>query len=372
MKKRQANFELLRIIAMYMVVIQHYLNHYAGSMFFDLKASGLTITAVVLDSFCIVAVNAYVLLSGYFLSERPFSLRRLVCLILQVLFYTILIPVLLAFLGAISFSEILDPYHVWNSLFPVQSGHYWFVSAYVVMALFSPFLNAALDKLEKKQLELALAGLLVFFCAGKSLSPLQFATDRYGYDFGWFLVLYLLGGYLRKFGLPFMKSAARGWAVYLGSAGLIAALELLLLWAGKHFEGLRYYASVPFHYNFLLCLTGALGLFYGFSHMRTQRERLADAIRWLSPAVFGVYLIHEQADVSSRWYGWLNALTAPLGLDAAAVTAGKEDPFRVLWFLAALLVQVTILFVCCAAVDKLRGLLFARIQKRMRKQERSV
>ena len=372
MKKRQANFELLRIIAMYMVVILHYLNHYVGSLFFDLKTDGLTITAVVLESFCIVAVNAYVLLSGYFLSARPFSLRRLVCLILQVLFYTILIPVLLAFLGVLSFSEILNPYRVWNSLFPVQSGHYWFVSAYVVMALFSPFLNAALDKLEKKQLELALAGLLVFFCAGKSLSPLQFATDRYGYDFGWFLVLYLLGGYLRKFGLPFMKSAARGWAVYLGSAGLIAALELLLLWAGKHFEGLRYYASVPFHYNFLLCLTGALGLFYGFSHMRIQRKRLADAIRWLSPAVFGVYLIHEQVDVSSRWYGWLNALTAPLGLDAAAVTARKGDPFRVLWFLAALFVQVTILFVCCAAVDKLRGLLFARLPKRMRKQERSV
>ena len=32
---------------------------------------------------------------------------------------------------------------------------------------------------------------------------------------------------------------------------------------------------------------------------------MAEAIRRISPAVFGVYLIHEHVDVSSRWAMWI-------------------------------------------------------------------
>lgn len=336
----------------------HYLNHHVGSLYSDMEINSMSIAVVALDSFCIVAVNAYVLLSGYFLSTRQFSLRRLVCLLLQVLFYTITIPGLLAFLGVLSFSEILNPYRIWNSLFPVQSGQYWFMSAYVVMVLFSPFMNAALDRMEKKQLEIALAGLLVFFCVGKSISPLQFATDKCGYDFGWFLVLYLLGGYLRRFGLPFMKSAAWGWGVYLGSAVLITALELLLLWAGKHFEGLRYYTSVPFHYNFLLCFTGALGMFCGFARLQLKEGRLEDFIRFVSREMLGVYLIHEENDIVPRWCDWIDVLTSQVGLGSKTVHTAVAGPGKVMWFLAVLSVQTMIAFALCVAIDKLRELLF--------------
>ena len=41
----------------------------------------------------------------------------------------------LALVGVLSWSEVINPYHIWNSIFPVQSGHYWFVSAYVVLCL---------------------------------------------------------------------------------------------------------------------------------------------------------------------------------------------------------------------------------------------
>ena len=39
--------------------------------------------------------------------------------------------------------EAFQIYHIWQCLFPVEAGHYWFVTAYVVMYLFSPVLNAA-------------------------------------------------------------------------------------------------------------------------------------------------------------------------------------------------------------------------------------
>ncbi len=371
MKKRQANFELLRIIAMYMVVVMHYLNHTVDSMFFGGGLSGLRTAAILLDSLCIVAVNVYVLISGYFLSAAPFSWRRVVRLIAQTLFYTVLIPLLLAAFGVLPASEAFSVYHIWNSIFPVQSGHYWFVTAYAVMVLFSPVLNAALEKLDQKELRWVLAALLLFFCIGKSLSPIQFSTDRYGYDFGWFLVLYLIGGCLRKYGFGFMTTAAKGWTVYLISAAGIAALELCLVGIGERIEGLRYFASVPFHYNFLLCLTGALGLFCAFSHIRIKEGRAAAIVRWISPAMLGVYLIHEQADVAGRWFGWVNGLTGRLGSAFAQTMEGTVCVTSVPRYLLLLFLQVTLVFAVCAALDLLRGRLFAALGGLCRNRRRT-
>ena len=137
-QKRQANMEALRIAAMFMVVILHYLSDSGALPESGRGLDGISAFAVTLESLCIVAVNAYVLLSGYFLSMTAFRWRRLLRLLLQVLFYTLLIPPALAVLGLIPASELTDVYHIWNSVFPVQSGQYWFVTAYVILFLFFP------------------------------------------------------------------------------------------------------------------------------------------------------------------------------------------------------------------------------------------
>ena len=298
---------MLRILAMLMVVVMHFLAQTEA-----LPAAGAgrfpgerEIFGVLLESFCIVAVNVYVLLSGYFLSEKAFSFRRLLKLLLQILFYTLLIPVVLALFGQLAWQEVLNPYHLWNCLFPVESGHYWFVTAYVVMLLFSPALNAAVRSLSRRQLKAVILLLLVFFSFGKSLSILPFGTDRYGYDFGWFCCLYLIAAYLRKYGSTFLYGKKRGAALYLLSCAGVAAVSLVCLYVCGRTGALEYYASVPFHYNFLLCLTGALGLFSFFAGLRPPEGGAAEAIRRISPAVFGVYLIHEHVDVSSRWAMWI-------------------------------------------------------------------
>lgn len=366
--KREANFELLRIAAMFMVVVMHYLTNTIAVMPEGKGIQGLGAVYVILESFCIVAVNVYVLLSGYFLSVSVFSWKRVIRVIAQTLFYTVLIPPVLALLGILSFSEVTDIYRIWNSIFPVQSGHYWFVTAYVVMALFSPLLNAALKALDQKRLLQVTAGLLLFFCIGKSISPLQFATDKYGYDFGWFLVLYLIGGYIRRFGAGFFDSMKKSAALYFASCILIAAAELFLTFLYGRYGVLAYYWTVPFHYNFLPCLTGALGLFFTFYHMHIEEGRLSGLIRFASPAVFGVYLIHEQNDVKERWFAWVNALTGKLG-EVLGIGLGQqmEDGVAVtpvLPYLLILLVQTLVVFVVCIAIDKARGALFARIERR--------
>ena len=358
---RQANFELLRIIAMFMVVILHWNTNSGLLLDVGSPVTGAGAWSLVTESVCIVAVNVYVLISGYFLSFCTFSFRRVAQVLVQTLFYTVLIPPVLALVGVLSWSEVLNPYHIWNSIFPVQSGHYWFVSAYVVLCLLSPFFNAGLETLSQKRMQQLLAALLFFFCIGKSFSPLQFALDRFGYDFGWFAVLYLTGGYLKKYGMPRLNSFPKNIVLYAGCTLGTFLLELLLLPLAGRLTGLTYYASVPFHYNALFAYLAAVGLFGAFAVLKVEEGRFADMVRFWSPAVFGVYLIHQQTDIAPRWFAWVNALTGRLGdfwnivPGETGVTAGR--------MLLVLLMQSVLVFVVCIGIERLRLCVFDRIGK---------
>ena len=93
--KRRLNYELLRIIAMLMVITLHYLSHTNMLLLPGEEGGSKQIAGMLLESFCIVAVNVYVLISGYFLVEAGFKVKRVLILIGQVLFYVILIPLIM-------------------------------------------------------------------------------------------------------------------------------------------------------------------------------------------------------------------------------------------------------------------------------------
>lgn len=368
---RQANLELLRILAMFMVLILHYLSGTGALPELGGTWNGTSAAAVMLESLCVVAVNVYVLISGYFLAVSDFRFGRILKLLSEVLFYTILIPAVLTLVGVMQAGEALSIYHIWNCIFPVESGHYWFVTAYVVMSLFSPLLNAAVKHLSRQELGTAIGGLLLFFSIGKSVSILMFATDRYGYDFGWFLVLYLIGGYLRRYGadLRFGKdveakenrlgnflfgSSRRAALVYLISAAGIAAAVLFCFLIYQKTGALEYYFTVPFHYNFLLCLTGAVGLFLAFAQWELPEGRLAAGIRRLSPYAFAVYLIHGHADVMGRWTDWISRI-------------GGGKPGEAGYFLW-MIVHVLIVYACCTLLDRIRAGVFGAARRMVRRK----
>jgi len=345
-KKRLANFELLRMLAMLMVVTMHFLSRTGSLPEAGQELTERTAAAILIEAFCIVAVNVYVFISGYFLSESGFSLKRLLRLLCQVLFYTLLIPPVLVLAGILEPSQI-NIYYIWQTLFPVESGHYWFVTAYVVMYLFSPVLNAAVRCMTKKQLQITLAGLFCFFSLGKSVSILLFAADRFGYDFGWFICLYLTAAYVRRYGIAFFDRKYAGIGVYLGSCTAVALLTLAALAVCRKTGALEYYVSVPFHYNFLFCLTGALGLFMAFSRLEIRPGKLSAWICRLSPAMLGVYLIHEHMDISARWTGWI-------------IGTPSE---HLMGYLIQLAESVLLVFLVSMTVDLIRARLFLAAER---------
>ena len=137
MSKRLNNFEALRILAMLMVVTLHYLDK-GGLLTSASEPFGVvSYAAWFVESFAIVAVNVYVLITGYFMCESRMKLKRLLQIICQVMWYTLLIPVVFVLLGLVDVRSFTT-YDFLRFLFPVHMKHYWFVTSYVLLMLLVP------------------------------------------------------------------------------------------------------------------------------------------------------------------------------------------------------------------------------------------
>lgn len=88
-KTRQANMELLRIIAMFMVVVLHYLSKGQAIVPMTEDTGVLNLSLWFIEALCIVTINLYVLISGYFLLEAKWKFSRLLNLWFQVMFYSL-------------------------------------------------------------------------------------------------------------------------------------------------------------------------------------------------------------------------------------------------------------------------------------------
>lgn len=302
--KRQANYELLRIVAMLMIITLHYLNKGNIATAYTSDRSAVNYVAHFIQSFCIVAVNAYVLLSGYFLAESSWRPGRVLSVVAQVLFYSVLIPVTLGIAGVISLGD-LSVYDWLTYIWPIETEHYWFATAYLVMYLFAPFLAAGARAVGKRTLQIVICVLLLYFSVWKSLIPVVFATDRQGYDYGWFLCLFLIAAYIRLYGCPVLEKKRNAVLLYVCMGVCIFLLTAVSGVLARTMETFGYYMDATTSYNHILCLAGSVGFFMMFKDMQPWEGRAADLAVRLAPYTFGVYLLHEHILVRYEWMRWL-------------------------------------------------------------------
>ncbi|MDE6675856.1 MAG: acyltransferase, partial [Acetatifactor sp.] len=304
-------------------------------------------TAWLLEAFSIVAVNVYMLISGYFLVESGFKPGRLAELICQVLFYSLLIPLVMMAVGVLKPGQ-LTIYRLLQYLFPSQMIHYWFITAYIIMYLFAPVLAAGVKQLGRRQLEIILVLLLLFFSVSKSVLPVQLEADNQGYDGLWFLCVFLVAAYMRLYGLDFLRKGKRALLCYLAGClliyGLTMGVRLVYLRTGR----LGNFIHAPYDYNHLLNLFAAIGLFYAFSNWKLSGEGMAGRIILrIAPCTLGVYLLHEHIELRTLWPLWLGATSecSPLALVIRALGS------------------VLLVFAVGILVDMARGTLFALVKR---------
>lgn len=343
-KKRMANLELLRCVAMMMVVVLHYLGK--SQLLPELTGESLGaqgVAAWLLESFSVVAVNVYMFISGYFLCTSSFKLSRLLKLWLQVWIYSVgfgLIGMMTGVMTEIS----VDTHFFLTLLFPVWMEHYWFMTAYIFLYLLLPFIGIALRHMTKQQLRSTVIMLLIVFSVIKSVLPLRLEMDAKGYDCIWYLCVFAVAAYVRRFGIPALEKKGRGILLYVVCVLLIfggtMALRMVFLKTGS----LGRMTGMCMEYNHILPLLAALGLFYAFLKL-DFKGKIADVIVKIAPYTLGVYLLHENLGLRYTWQRWF----------------GADKVSGVLSLLLHTILAVVAVFAVGILVDMLRALLMKGI-----------
>ena len=346
---RQANFELLRLVAMLFVVMLHYLSK--GQILPDFSGkmpTGNQYMAYLFESFAIVAVNAFLLVTGYFMIHAEFHCEKVLALIAQVLFYTVLVPIVLIACHVMPISQF-NLYSIINEIIPIQTEHYWFATYYIFLYLCSPFLNRGLHHMNQRQHQYVIAFLLIAFSIMKSIVPVPLATDHKGYDLVWFICVYVIAAYIRLYGISFFNSMKRSVTAYIG---LVFAIFLYSVGMGAFcfYTGkLTDQIGEALHYNHILNIMAAVSFFYIFYYMEIKGEKIKKVICSLSPYALGVYLLHEQIDVRYLWPVWCKV----------------KETGETGWFIPHMIGTVIAIFLLGLCVDYFRSGIFSFFKKKV-------
>lgn len=345
--KRQLNFEILRIIAMCMIITMHYLTKGLNvpKLSEDLSLSNMLWWLIY--AFSVGAVNIYVLISGYFLADSRWRIDKVFSLFFTVWLYSVLVPLTLDALGIVDLGRL--SLGDWQQLLlPIEYEHYWFATAYVMMYILSPVLAIAVRSLNRELLRGVIAGLVVLFSVLKSINPYLIPWDKYGNDVLWFIVLFMIAGYIRRFGIQ--ASITLRVLTYILTSILILVSELILGVIVNKTGKLEYMLDMLCANNHILVLLASVALFTAFIELKTDtiNEKTGRIILMFSSSTFGIYLLHENLLVRSRWTSWL-------GVDRLNNTALK---------LLFLIISIVALFIVGTLIDRVRAGLFIMFKKK--------
>ncbi len=280
----------------------------------------------------IVAVNCFIMCSGYLMTENRFRFSKLIYLWLQIVSINILFLILSFFVGDTKPSVI----KVIKAFFPINTDAYWFMTAYFAFYLLSPLLIRIANKLTVSQLKKLVIVLVIVF----SLSPWQWTKINYGYHFVWFVVLFFVAAYIRRADL-FNKKPKVYIGYYLVLTLVLLTVKILVSLVSKKVE--QFKVIDVQNYNFIITFLSSLMFFVAFKNIKISNTKIGGFATFMSSLVLGVYLFHENEVI--RYSLWYNVIQ-PLNV------FGK--PYFVLHMIAC----VFAVFFICAFLEYFRQLLF--------------
>lgn len=313
---RLTNFEVLRIVAMLMIVIYHIVCHCiqaqlnggdlaikAGSAFFNNPVFHKKL--FVLNGIMVwgsIGNAIFLLISGYFLvhPKKEININKISKkLLLQLGFASMALVILSAITYKLhitdQFIQLID-INSFNSMS-------WYVGYYFLVILIAYlFLNKYLKKLSKKQY---ITFLIITFALTQFFWTNQIIN---GFSNGLSILLigiflYSLGGYINKYN-PFDKfkiisillvMLITNLFIYISSYNIITSkIEKYLLGSTKGFSQ----SLMSFENNSILVIIMSVCLFEFFSRMKIRNIKI---INYLASGTFMVYLIHDNEFFYSMW-----------------------------------------------------------------------
>lgn len=328
---RNSSHELLRLIAIYMIVFVH-ANMFLGNfctgnyyVFFNGLINGI----------CNIGVSCFILISGYY--GVRFDIRKLVKMECMMITFSLLETGILCVTlpqqmqGAALLEQLV------KSVMPFITRKYWFYSCYVCLMLLSGYIQKFTEILDKTAFRRLLILLLVLFSVFPTLFYFELIPDN-GKGLVQMIMVYMIGRYIRMY---------RDIELPRGKACLI----FVLLWV---INGISHEIPIRvggiYHHlckdNSITNLIMAVILFYLFKGLRFR----SGAINKAAAYVFAVFALN-------------NSLVS-VSMEYLHERLGFRSPDGILGFLILAGVVLTV-SVCCLLAGIVREILLGWIEQKL-------
>ena len=333
--KRERQFEVMRTVAMFFIVIYHCLTHGVGGEYGFSTHSPVSLSNILFSDFLLVfssiSVNLYVMVSGFFLADLDFKMSRIVRTWVQACFYSCVITIVMMFLGLAPFSV----FGIGKSLFPLSTDAYWFVTQFIGLMILSPFLAMLVRNMSYKQyVGLLLGGAFICLAIIPDFPLGKRFHVAHGNSVWSFAYLFLIAGFIRHH----LREISKGW-LFMAIVSVIILIMICEFYFGYHHG---YVSLFWFDYNGLPFILSVL-VFVLVKQIHVPDSGFWNVLVKLAPYSFGVYLIHDQLMVR----GWLWSHVPVVS-------------FCDQWIYPIVVLGICMLiFLSCALVDCIRKKMFA-------------
>lgn len=359
MKVRESNYELMRIISTFFIVIYHVMLH---GQIFEHATGFIEIVCWGIEAVILIHVNSFVLLTGYFQCKSKRKLGKALAINNQAWFYRVFIMVVLVIIGWISFpcgSNLL------NTISPIDYS-YWYIGCYLILYLISPILNKVMANCSERELRNIVILLFIIFSILSTFTVDKFVNTNTGRSLSTFILLYFIGGYLRCYPIGesyFLKriSVSAKRVLYLFLFFLCATFSLLSIISytdfisfgtlGRKVGGILGFIHISYASPIVILQSVLYLLFFGTFKFKNK------VINMVSGASLGVYLISENPYLYSNFY------------DKIKLTSINCITYKTILYVFLLSVGI---FVFCTILELIRKFIFKLIyNSRLAKSNRS-
>lgn len=350
-KKRDSNYELLRIISMFMIVVWHIIVH--GSLLTNTTGM-INLILKFIEVILVVHVNSFILVTGYYQCKSEFKFKKLISINNAAWFYRIAICIMLILLNITTFSRV----NIIRNFMPIDLGFYWFIDFYLLLYCISPFLNILIKKMDRKTFQKLLITAFVIMSIIPSFTGQQAFNNGTGYSLYNFIFLYFIGSYFRLYKIEIWEhfkvtSPKVKQIVYFGIFCFLLLFNFTLYNLGDKLLGLGNIAhelgsiitTATYSYDNPLVIIGAVMYFLWFGCLSFK----SNFINKMSSLVFGVYLIHDNIYIRDILYQYFNFK------DGLAIESYRVFP-KILLVAAAI-------FISCLIIEWLRQIIFNLVSK---------
>lgn len=323
MRNRNSSVELLRIFSMLTIVGVHYFEACQTEKLLRVGGGELSYELYELINLLFsYGVNIFVIITGYYMVSRTeVNLRKAFDLLWQIAFYGCILFGVSIVTGLQNFSL---PGLV-KSIFPILFNLRWFVKAYIILYLFIPFINVAINNISRIQHKSLIIILVVLFSIWPFILPYP-PMDDYGFSYNHFVVLYVIAAYLRKYVTEIQTKTCCTYFI----------VSTILLYGLLHIDTqipiLSTMKVMALAHNSPIKLVACFSLFLMFAKV----EWHISWVNTIAVSAFAVYVIH--GDFNTMHWMFTSLL--------------RGDSYQYSWlWLPHLVVTLLLIYVSCFAID---------------------